>query len=214
MRIDEWMDLYGRIVEEFGFDTEADRRAAELLDGMVNTTCDWSAVEELIGGRDVIVVGAALGSEPPTDGVLIAADGATTPLLDYGFVPDIVVTDLDGDVEDQIRCSEAGKRIVIHAHGDNVRSLEEYVPEFHGKVCGTTQVRPFGSLRNFGGFTDGDRAVMLADELGARSIRLAGFRFDILGQHSHHRDPEIKMAKLQWAKRIISTVTVEILPVE
>ena len=214
MEIDEWMALYGRIVAEFGFDTDSDAESARILDDLVNGTCDWSALESRIKGNDVIIAGAALETEPPTDGTLIAADGATTPLLNFGFVPDIIVTDLDGDVEDQMMCSEGGKSIVVHAHGDNITAIKEFVPLFHGHVCGTTQVRPFGSLRNFGGFTDGDRAVMLADELGASSVRLAGFRYDVLGRHSHHRDPVVKMAKLRWAREIISSarVTVEYLP--
>ena len=38
---------------------------------------------------------------------------------------------------------------------------------------------------NFGGFTDGDRAVFLAEELGAKKIFLIGFDFgEIVGKWS------------------------------
>ena len=214
MDIDDWMVLYDRIVKEFGFDPGADIESAHILNDMVRDVCDWTPLERRIGDCDVIVAGAALVSAPPTDGTLVAADGATTALLEMGIVPDIIVTDLDGKVDDQISCSSEGTIIVVHAHGDNIPALEACVPRFSGPVCGTTQVRPFGAIRNFGGFTDGDRAVMIADELGASSVRLAGFRFDRLGRHSYHRDPEVKMAKLRWARKIISSagVTVEYLP--
>jgi len=214
MDLDDWMVLYGRIVVEFGFDPDADTGSARFLDDMVRDTCDWTPLERAIRDSDVIVAGAALGSEVPTDGTLVAADGATTALLGMGIVPDVIVTDLDGNIDDQISCSSKGTIIVVHAHGDNMPALKKWVPRFSGPVCGTTQVRPLGTLRNFGGFTDGDRAVMMADELGASSVRLAGFRFDRLGRHSYHRDPGVKMAKLQWAEKIISSagVTVEYLP--
>ena len=214
MDIDDWMVMYGRIVKEFGFDPDADTESARYLDDMVRGNCDWTPLERTIRDSDVIVAGAALGSEVPTDGTIIAADGATTALLELGIVPDVIVTDLDGNIDDQISCSSKGTIMVVHAHGDNIQALKAWVPRFGGPVCGTTQVRPFGAVRNFGGFTDGDRAVMMADELGASSVRLAGFRFDRLGRHSCHRDPAVKMAKLRWAEKIISSagVAVEYLP--
>jgi hypothetical protein len=66
---------------------------------------------------------------------------------------------------------------------------------------GTTQSRPFGRLHNFGGFTDGDRAVLMARHLGAPT-RLLGFDFDT-PRLKEGRDVEVKKRKLAWARRLI-----------
>ena len=45
-------------------------------------------------------------------------------------------------------------------------------------VIGTTQIEPISDVYNFGGFTDGDRAVFLAEHFGAKEIELVGFDFE------------------------------------
>ncbi|MBU4189948.1 MAG: DUF115 domain-containing protein, partial [Candidatus Thermoplasmatota archaeon] len=94
-----------------------------------------------------------------------------------------------------------GAIAMIHAHGNNINRLERYVPMFNGKLIGTTQAKPFDNIYNFGGFTDGDRAVCLSDHFGAKKIFLAGFDFKNVGKYS--KSKELKMKKLGWAKRII-----------
>jgi len=93
-----------------------------------------------------------------------------------------------------------GTVIVVHAHGDNVPLLCHWVPQFRGPVVGTTQGRPLPHVHNFGGFTDGDRAVFAAQSLGAASIALLGFDLD-----DTRVDP-IKRAKLAWARRLLELV--------
>ena len=68
--------------------------------------------------------------------------------------------------------------MVVHAHGDNIPLLKHWVPRFTGPLVATTQSTPLPHVHNFGGFTDGDRAVFAADELGAASITLVGFDLD------------------------------------
>jgi len=48
---------------------------------------------------------------------LIAADGATTALLEEDVIPDIIVTDLDGKMEDIIQANQKGSFLAVHAHG-------------------------------------------------------------------------------------------------
>ena len=91
---------------------------------------------------------------------------------------------------------------MIHAHGDNIEALKRYVPLFSGKVMGTTQVRPFGLLHNFGGFTDGDRAVLMARHFSATDIRLIGFNFEE-PRPKEGREIGTKRKKLSWARRLI-----------
>jgi uncharacterized Rossmann fold enzyme len=122
--------------------------------------------------------------------------------MDTGRIPDIIVTDLDGDVEREIEASEQGSLVVVHAHGDNMSKLLRYVPQLKN-IIGSTQAVPLQNVFNFGGFTDGDRAVHVAIEFGAGTIKLAGFFFD---------DPVVspaKSKKLKWARRLISSLGVE-----
>jgi uncharacterized Rossmann fold enzyme len=62
---------------------------------------------------------------------------------------------------------------------------------------GTVQCQPSEGIYNFGGFTDGDRAVFLAKEMGAASIDLLGCDFD-----DQSVTPR-KKKKLAWARKLI-----------
>ena len=44
-------------------------------------------------------------------------------------------------------------------------------------VIGSTQTKSFGKMENFGGFTDGDRCVFLAEYFNAKKIVLIGMDF-------------------------------------
>jgi uncharacterized Rossmann fold enzyme len=87
--------------------------------------------------------------------------------------------------------------MVVHAHGDNVDALSEEVPRLK-RVVGTTQSKPLDNVYNFGGFTDGDRCVFLAQEFGARSITLIGFDF------KDTNVTPLKKKKLVWAEKLIN----------
>jgi uncharacterized Rossmann fold enzyme len=139
------------------------------------------------------------------DAVHIAADGAAEVLLRRGMVPDILVSDLDGPFPAILQASGEGAITVVHAHGDNLDALSEYVPQLKN-IVGTCQCRPPEGLYNFGGFTDGDRCVFLARELGASSIRLVGFDFE-----DQSVTPR-KRKKLAWAKRLIEIALSDIQP--
>jgi len=204
----QWEPLYWQIIEEFGFSPVKDEEAARLLDRLITDrkTCTVDDLRQVIR-EEVTVCGdaPALHDDVLKEGVsgtVIAADGATSTLLGMGIVPDIIVTDLDGNVEDQIIASAKGAMVVVHAHGDNMDALSKNVPRFPGPVMGTTQVWPFGRLHNFGGFTDGDRAVIMARHLGAARIKLLGFDFDS-PRPKKGRDAGIKRRKLAWARRLI-----------
>ncbi|MCQ6963488.1 6-hydroxymethylpterin diphosphokinase MptE-like protein [Methanolobus chelungpuianus] len=210
MDFNKWEPVYSDILEDMGFSREEDERAALLLSRMLDPakTADVSVLHELIEGRDVLVCGNAPGLR---DGLLsvdvkryvvIAADGAAAVVLDSGTVPDIIVTDLDGNVEREIDASRKGSVMVVHAHGDNTDKLERYVP-FLNKVIGSTQSVPLCNVYNFGGFSDGDRCVFLAREFGAAGITLVGFDFD------DENVTPIKKKKLRWARRLIGELLSE-----
>lgn len=208
MRWEEWEPVYERILNEFGFSRQEDELSAQLLDSLLQSKQN---VEDVVLGtrigKEVTVCGngpnleEGLERSPPL-GTLICADGATGRLMDSDFWPDLIVTDLDGDIEPQLRANSSGTLMVVHAHGDNMRRIALVVPRIKGPIVGTTQSRPFGSVRNFGGFTDGDRAVELARHFGARRVHLIGFDFEV-PTPVFGKDAGIKAKKLRWAQSII-----------
>lgn len=210
MRFEDWEPIYEEILEVFGFSREEDEGAAHLLQNLLlGREEDLSAedLDSIIRGREVLVCGNAPSLSRELENVLeeldveviavIAADGATTALLDAGVLPDLIVTDLDGFLPDIIAANERGSAVVVHAHGDNANALKEYVPRLK-RVFGTTQSGPIEGIYNFGGFSDGDRSVFLARNLGASRIRIIGFDYD---------DPDVtpvKKMKLKWARRLVA----------
>jgi len=217
MKLEDWLPFYRRIVETMGYSVEEDRKSAELLRELLMESDEYLLRKELeaVIGRKVYVFGAgpslerALEEFDFSDGTLIAADGATTALLDFGIVPDVIVTDLDGRILDIKLANDKGSFLVVHAHGDNRDKLVSYVP-FLSRILGTCQTEPLDIIYNFGGFTDGDRAVFLAEELGAREITLVGFDFgETVGKWSkpslreHSPVWETKRKKFEFAKELL-----------
>lgn len=183
----------------------ADYSSASLLNSMLHDDLSEDLVD-MLKGRTVAVVGAG----PSLTSVshfseerVIAADGASRYLMEKGITPDVVVTDLDG-------ISEVFPTFyVVHAHGDNFHLL--WRVGLMKKVVGTCQVAPFGRLKVFGGFTDGDRAVALALAAGAMKVRLYGMDFDseLTGKYSKPTlqddipSSPTKRAKLKIAKWVV-----------
>jgi len=136
----------------------------------------------------------------------VAADGATTALLNLTEIqPDIIVSDLDGPLPDLVAAVAKGSKIIVHAHGDNMGLLKSSVPSFR-RAIGSTQVNPSRNVYNFGGFTDGDRAVFLAKAMGASSVVLAGMDFGKkIGAYSKSkvRCPDVKFKKLRFGKSLL-----------
>ena len=218
MEFDEWEPLYLRILADFNFDRRADEESAHILseilrkhdnNGEHEKNGTLHDLQELVSEKRVAVCGNApsLAAEVETieayesvglECVTIAADGATTVLMACGLIPDVIVTDLDGTIEDIISASNLGSFVVVHAHGDNIPAVRSVVPQLNmARVLGTTQSKPFGDIHNFGGFTDGDRCVFLARACHAAEVALFGFDYD---------DPDVsrvKKKKLVWAKRLI-----------
>lgn len=208
-----WEPIYERILKDFGFDREGDEKAAMFLSSMltVKNTVSLSELEAVISEKPVLACGNAPGLRAELSKidlsafVIIAADGASAAFMDMGRVPEVICTDLDGnsesDIEKEILACEQGSIVLIHAHGDNLDKLEKYVPRFK-RFIATTQAEPFDKVYNFGGFSDGDRCVFVAQNFRAKSVRLAGFDFE---------DPcvnPIKKKKLKWAKELIGMLGV------
>ncbi|MBQ2666179.1 6-hydroxymethylpterin diphosphokinase MptE-like protein [Methanobrevibacter sp.] len=192
-----WEKYYSEILEDFGFSRENDEESAKLLDEILSTDgcLTLDELSQIVGFSDKFILFGAGPSlkEHVTflrenydlkDYVLVAADGATTALIEQKIAPDIIATDLDGNLDDILLANFRGANIIIHAHGDNMDKIAKLTP-FFTSVLGTTQAQPIGNLYNFGGFTDGDRALFLAVALGASEITLAGMDFgDVVTKYS------------------------------
>jgi uncharacterized Rossmann fold enzyme len=205
MDFEHWEPIYKEILRDFGWIRERDEEAARLLSGMLlERSIDLTLIKERINGKKVLVCGNASMLSSDLDVVewdkyvIIAADGATTALLRKGIVPDIIVTDLDGYIPDELEANRRGALMVVHAHGDNMDKLT-LVNRFKN-VTGTTQSEPFDDIYNFGGISDGDRCVFLAHSFGAKSITLAGFDLE------DKNVTEIKAKKLKWARKLIRMI--------
>lgn len=192
-----WEKYYKEILDDFGFSRENDEASAKLLDEILSTEgcLTLNELGEIVGfSNKFIVFGAGPSLKEHIlmlkndydlkDYVLVAADGATTALIEERVAPDIVATDLDGNIDDILLANLRGANMVIHAHGDNIERIASLTP-FFTSVLGTTQAQPIGNLYNLGGFTDGDRALFLAVALGAEEITLAGMDFgDVVTKYS------------------------------
>ena len=92
---------------------------------------------------------------------------------------------------------------VVHAHADNKTKLE-FVKNFKNCI-GTTQSKPVNKIENFGGFTDGDRAVFLASHFCAKKIILFGMDFgERIGKSSNTKRFRAKNKVNETKKRRVS----------
>jgi 2-amino-4-hydroxy-6-hydroxymethyldihydropteridine diphosphokinase len=200
MKFEEWEPYYREICEYFAFDPGLDEEAACVLATLLRHD-DLPALDALSRGQDVTVCGNAPCLRNELDritGRIFAADAAAEVLMAGNIRPDAVFTDLDGATGLFPLINEAGTVMVVHAHGDNIPLLRFWMPQFSGPVVATTQGMPFDGVHNFGGFTDGDRAVFAAHALGADRVRIIGFDLD-----DENVDP-MKRGKLRWARRLLA----------
>jgi len=199
-----------------GYSTEEDQKAAYILSDLIKRKfLDPKILDKKIRGKRVLAIGAGPNLELYTSFikknksfVKIVADGAVKFLIENNVKPDIVVTDLDGDPRFLVKAEKLGAIMVIHAHSDNIDLLKKFIPKFR-KIVGTTQVMPVEHVYNFGGFTDGDRCVFLAEEFGAKDIVLIGMLFDNkIGPYSKEivDNVKVKREKLQIAKKLLQVL--------
>ncbi len=211
MTIIGWDTRYSEILKEFGYSKKQDLESAWLLDSILKKNVSVNKLKKIILGKSVFIIGAgpSLSSSIPTLKKFkklpkIAADSAVDELLENKIRPDVIVTDLDGDEKSLKKVGKTNTIFVVHAHGDNITKLN-LVENFKNCV-GTTQTKPVGKLYNFGGFTDGDRCVFLANYFGAKKIILFGMDFGkTIGKYSQTKvfERKIKIKKLNRGKKLL-----------
>ncbi|AAB99656.1 TPA: DUF115 domain-containing protein [Methanocaldococcus jannaschii] len=229
MDMKEWEIFYNKIMEDFGFDKDKDVESAVILNNILENanTIPVDKLKDIIEGREVFIFGAGPSIKKHINilkelreinykNPIIVADGACKAFLEENIIPDIIVSDLDGDLEALFECNRKGSIIVVHAHGDNIEKIKKYVPKLKN-VVGSCQIPNYKELNlrnviNFGGFTDGDRCCFLAYHFKAKKLILGGMDFGIyITKYSRPNikediaiGDEIKIKKLEYAKTLIN----------
>ncbi|MFX0060951.1 MAG: 6-hydroxymethylpterin diphosphokinase MptE-like protein [Candidatus Hermodarchaeota archaeon] len=209
LSLESWLkNWYPWIVNFLNLSTEKDLTAIDEFTKIIHKEDNQtlSHLKNLINGRPVIIFGCGpsleddlhilLEKKPLLEkSVLITADGATRPLLDNGLLPDIIVTDADGDQQSIVAANKQKSIIVCHLHGDNHQALLTLVPRLIPSLTiFSVQTEPIGYFHNFLGFTDGDRAAFLAAQFGCSGICLLGFDLGkYIGKYSK---PNLKAPQL------------------
>ncbi len=208
--ISGWKKRYSDIIKEFNYDEKKDKESAVILNSIIKKSNINEEIISLVKDKTVFVIGSgpSLSTAIPVlknfkKIIKIAADSSVKPLVENGIIPDIVITDLDGD-ENILKKIGRKSIFIVHAHGDNIEKLE-FAKKFK-KCIGTTQSNPFKKIQNFGGFTDGDRGVFLANHFDAKKIILFGMDFgEKIGRHSNTKKSErkIKLMKLHKGESLL-----------
>ena len=224
------VEVQDEIRSEFGWSLDKDLYVAKwlvnelvcsapcrrsLLD--LNKTWDNIRRELFSHSGSVAIVGAAVEIDEIEDAMkkgcrFIVADGSGEIFSDLedpkeGWDSVIgVVSDGDGGTGLSLSI-ENNIPMIIHAHGDNQESLRHLIPRVSDLPISITHQTPFSidGMVNPGGFTDGDRAVCIVVSMGVSvsDIVLLGTRSDVVGKFSGATDPERKLLKLRWMKRIL-----------
>jgi len=206
-----WKKRYSEILKEFRYSEKKDTESAILLNSILKKSNANKKIISLIKGKTVFVIGSgpSLSLAIPKlkkykKIIKIAADSSIKPLVENGIIPDIIVTDLDGDENTLKKIGKTNSIFVVHAHGDNAEQLE--LAKKFKNCIGTTQSTPFSKIENFGGFTDGDRGVFLANHFQAKKVILFGMDFGKqIGKFSKTKKSErkMKLKKLKWGKSLL-----------
>ena len=173
MTIVGWESKYQEILKDFGYSRKKDIQSCKLLDSLLPKKASVVKIRDLIENKPVFVIGAG-PSLPSCISILkkykkitkIVADGATKAIIENNLKPDIIVTDLDGDIKSLKKAGRTNTIMIVHAHGDNTEKI--HLVKYFKNCIGTTQTKSVGKVHNFGGFTDGDRCVFLASHFKAK----------------------------------------------
>ncbi len=200
MKLEDYkFESYLYVIKELGIDPRRDIISTYILDEILRAKPVKRAEEEvrsLVKGRRTVVVGAgpyvlrdlerAQENGLLDSSIILAADGASLAFQSFtGHAPHIIVTDLDGFPEEEVKMVNRGSIPIVHAHGDNMDKVVSFVPKMVWAL-GTTQAFDTQLVKNYGGFTDGDRACYIACAFNAAEIYLLGMDFSsIIGEYSN-----------------------------
>ena len=175
--IDWWWPFQEEINSQFGFSKSREEVSSRLISRLYQPKGNLA---KLLLNNTVTIVGAGITeNDQIPEGTLIAADGAVSACLKRNLVPEIV----------------------IHGHGDNLSRLFEFSTKINPISLTTTY--PSSKTNCWGGFTDGDRSLMMSLGLGAELVNLVGFNFEEIGEYTGNFSFK-KLQKLSWARKIVN----------
>ena len=176
----------------------------------------------------IVIVGAAVTSFEiikilKNNNFLILADGAGAVFstLDDELEEEAwsrslcVISDGDGG-SGLTKAIQKEIPLILHAHGDNILSWTKVIDyilssDIEMKIVLTHQLpKKIDGMYNFGGFTDGDRAVCFVHSIGVPKERIVmiGTRTDIVGKWSGITDKELKLSKLKWMEKVLQIIEI------
>lgn len=212
MNNDKWQEFYEKICLDLDIDPESDYRSSVILSEILGDNSTLSLLESF-RKRDAHVIGNGPDLEGTLsligeDALTIVADSALPTFMEKKGKPDLVITDLDGNIESLKRAHDLGSVMIIHSHGDNIPEIKDFGSYFSRNCVGTTQGKPLHNIFNFHGFTDGDRGAFLAHFLGSPKITLVAFDFENASEKAGS-NRERKLKKLKWARILLEELAVE-----
>jgi len=201
----EWLPIYIKITDNLGIKRNYDYISSLHLSKYINN--DIKTLNKYKNKR-FFIIGNGKNLKDNinviSNGIKVVADSALNTYLNFLEKPDIIVTDLDGDINLIKKSYDEGSKVILHSHGDNINKIDLYSNYFNNGI-GTTQNIPFNKIYNFGGFSDGDRSAYLSDYLDASEIILIGFDFNNVNIKDYYNCNDIlfKKNKLKWAKYLL-----------
>ena len=151
MPIRGWYARYSELLKEFGYLKSTDTKAAKILNEIIKKPVPENKFRRLIAGKTVFVIGAGpslnqtIQTARKMKATKIVADSAVKAALKAGIIPDIVLTDLDGDADALQKAANSGSLMLVHAHGDNMDALPA-VKKFVNAAA-STQGKPMGHVQ-------------------------------------------------------------------
>jgi len=202
MKLREWLKIYRNLAKDLNINESLDYLARDIIFKLgIGKLLNSDVLKAKIKDKTVAVVGLCITKkelQSINEEVVITSGKSIVKVREYdaNFVPDVHVTDLEEEEEIIVNLEKNGCILVIHAHGDNIERIRKIVPKLSSFVA-TTQVQPIKGVYNFGGFTDGDRAAIIAKVMQAKAIKLYGFDFKKV-------DNPLKRRKMKWAKIVLA----------
>lgn len=200
---DFWLDFpaaqewYKKILQNFSFSQSEDEKARDFLYSMRKKFNPKTLIDEIIrnlSNKQPVFFGAGPNLWRQLSQIskglikhrknfyLVAADGSANALKLFNLWPDLIVSDLDGVLyEDMVSILKHGTIALIHGHGDNLKQITLFssLLMIHSRIICTTQTPPKYPIINPGGFTDGDRGLFFLHHLCdlKKTFWLFGYEF-------------------------------------
>jgi uncharacterized Rossmann fold enzyme len=163
----------------------------------------------LLASRNVCVVGPVPTErfDDQCDSIILVEGAMSSNASDIGRV-DIMVGDLDSTGLNMLDFCADTKICFIHVHGDNFNRVVSVVGKPYNIVF-TSQAYCIPPVLGVGGYTDGDRAVIIPLLFGAKNVVVRWFDFSrpYYVHKKHYFNYNIKQIKLKLAEKIIHEIS-------